>query len=69
VELKLAMIERANEVIIVADGSKFGRVGLAPFAKTSRIGTLITDSNAPQEMIETLRGQGVRVLVAAPADE
>lgn len=67
VELKQAMIERAAEVIVVADGSKFGRIGLAPFAQTHQITTLITDNSAPQQIIDDLRGQGVQVLVAQPA--
>ena len=69
VELKRAMIQRANEVIIVADGSKFGRVGLASFARMNQITTLITDESAPQEILTTFSGQGVQVLVAPSVDE
>ena len=64
VELKKSVIERTQEVIAVVDGSKFGRLGLASFAALHEISCLITDDSAPIEMLDTLRGLGVDVMVA-----
>lgn len=64
VGLKKAIIERAQQVIAIVDGSKFGRLGLASFAAISQISCLITDDSAPEEMLESLRSAGVEVLVA-----
>jgi DeoR/GlpR family transcriptional regulator of sugar metabolism len=64
VELKRAIIERAQSVICILDGSKFGRLGLTSFASVEEIDHLITDDSAPGEMINALRAQGVEVHVA-----
>jgi DeoR/GlpR family transcriptional regulator of sugar metabolism len=64
VGLKKAVIERAQQVIAIVDGSKFGRLGLASFAAINQISCLITDESAPKEMLEALRSSGVEVLVA-----
>ncbi len=64
VELKRAIIERAQEVVAILDGSKFGRLGLASFADLDQIDYLVTDDSAPQDMLDALRARGVQVLVA-----
>ena len=65
VEIKRCIVERAQTIIAIIDGSKFGRLGLASFAPTSKIDTLITDDSAPPEMVDSLRQQGVEVLVTS----
>ncbi|MBX2999020.1 MAG: DeoR/GlpR transcriptional regulator [Caldilineaceae bacterium] len=64
VGLKKAVIERAQQVIAIVDGSKFGRLGLASFAAIDQISCLITDDSAPEEMLCALRRAGVDVYVA-----
>lgn len=72
VELKRTIVERAQEVVLTLDGSKFGRLALASFAPTERITHVVTDSSAPAAMVAALRDRGVEVLVAEvgpdPAD-
>jgi DeoR family transcriptional regulator of aga operon/DeoR family fructose operon transcriptional repressor len=63
-ELLQYIVERAGEVIAVVDGSKFGRTGLASFARIDQLNCVVTDDSAPPEMIETLREAGTEVLVA-----
>ena len=57
-----AMIEHAQELIVLADGSKFGAVGhltLCPPEKASRI---ITTLDADQSIVGELREKGVEVV-------
>ena len=64
----LAMVSHAERVIIVADGSKVGRMTLAQVASTDIIHDMVTDSSADPEELERIREAGVRVHIAdAPA--
>lgn len=62
-DVKQKMIERCQEVVIVADSSKFGQVSVASFAPLDRIQRLITDEGIPASMLESLRLRGVDVMV------
>jgi DeoR family transcriptional regulator, aga operon transcriptional repressor len=64
VGLKKAVIERAQQVIAIVDGSKFGRLGLASFAAIDQISCLITDDSAPEDILDALRRAGVNVYIA-----
>ena len=64
VELKRCIVNYAQEVIIVADGSKFGRQALASYAMPEQIDKIITDTSAPEDMIDSLGSAGVDVMVA-----
>ncbi len=65
VELKKRITQKADEVIVVVDGSKFGQSGLASYAPINldNLSKIITDSSAPQEIIDEIRGIGVEVIV------
>ncbi len=41
------MVEHAERLVIVADGSKLGQPAMASVAGADRISTLITDDKAP----------------------
>ena len=69
VELKRAIIERAQEVIAIIDSTKFGRTALASFATIDQIQRVITDSGAPQEMLAALSERGVEILLARAESE
>ena len=64
VNVKKAMIERCQEVIVVADGSKFGEIGLGSFAPIDSVKRIITDQSAPPGMVEAIRAQGIIVMFA-----
>jgi DeoR/GlpR family transcriptional regulator of sugar metabolism len=53
-----------SEIIIVADHTKFGRVSTVFVAPLDVIDTLVTDSASPQEIVQTLRDQGIAVNIA-----
>ena len=56
-----AMAERAEKVIVVADSTKLGRRAFAQVCDVSAITVLITDKNAPEELVERFTAQGVEV--------
>jgi DeoR/GlpR family transcriptional regulator of sugar metabolism len=60
-EVDRAMVERSRRVIIATDSSKLGRSGLTSIVSLAQIDILITDSNAPEELVEAIRAKGVEV--------
>lgn len=58
-----ALISRAKRTIVVADGSKVGRVLLARIAGLTDIDELITDDSADAAALEAVRAAGVDVTV------
>ena len=57
-----AVLKIGQQVIIVADHTKFGRVAGAFIAPVTAVNIMVTDSNTPQEYIQALEAQGVRVI-------
>jgi DeoR family transcriptional regulator of aga operon len=60
------MIRRAQRVIVVADGTKVGRVLLAHIAPLSDVDELITTGTADPAALAAIRRAGVAVHVAVP---
>ncbi|WP_308910354.1 transcriptional repressor AgaR [Pseudokordiimonas caeni] len=67
--LNRMMCQAANEVIVVTDSSKFGRICLHKIADPIGITRLITDSNIPPEMASHLRSLGVDVVTIDRQEE
>jgi DeoR/GlpR family transcriptional regulator of sugar metabolism len=61
-EVGRVMVEIARQVIVVTDSSKLGRVGFTPIIPLNMVHILITDKNAPDELVEQIREVGVEVL-------
>jgi DeoR family transcriptional regulator of aga operon len=59
-----AMLVRAQRVVVVADGSKLGRITLARIADVTEVHEVITDSSAAPEKLAALRTAGVEVTIA-----
>jgi DeoR/GlpR family transcriptional regulator of sugar metabolism len=57
------MMERSRKVMVLADHSKLGFRAPAVVAPVSMIGTLITDRDAPQELLEQFQAFGTDTLV------
>ncbi len=53
-----------NEIIIVADHTKLGRVSTVFVAPLDVIDVLVTDDAAPKEIVQSLRDQGIDVRIA-----
>jgi len=58
------MIEASEQLIIVADHTKFGKVCLMPVAPVERAAKIVTDAGVPPEFVERLRERGVEVIIA-----
>ncbi|WP_264466192.1 DeoR/GlpR family DNA-binding transcription regulator [Pengzhenrongella sicca] len=58
-----AMVAHAQRVMVVADGSKVGRLTLAKMADLGEIHVLVTDSTADQEELERIAAAGVEIHV------
>ncbi len=63
-EIKRPLIELCRQVIAVLDATKWGRAGLASFARLEQIQKVITDSHAPAELVASVREAGVEVILA-----
>jgi DeoR family transcriptional regulator, fructose operon transcriptional repressor len=63
--LKKAMMTYSDQVIIVADSTKLGRVSLVPVAMLDEIEYLVTDDGADPHMVREIEGMGVKVLIAS----
>ena len=59
-----AILKAGRETIIVADYTKCGVVSTAFLAPLSAMQTLVTDGMTDLDFIESLRAQGVKVIVA-----
>jgi DeoR/GlpR family transcriptional regulator of sugar metabolism len=56
------ILKIGQQVIILADHTKFGRVAGAFIAPVTAMHVLVTDCNIPQTYIEALTSQGIRVV-------
>jgi DeoR/GlpR family transcriptional regulator of sugar metabolism len=57
------MAERSRQIILVTDSSKFGRAGFVPVQPVRAFHTIITDIDAPEEMIASIQREGVEVIL------
>ena len=64
IDIQRAMIHGAQKVIFCFDHTKLGRQSVLPLCGLDVIDVIVTDSNAPRELIEQFRGKGIEVVVA-----
>ena len=62
VEVNRIMMERVNQVIIVADFSKIGRENFATISALDNVDTLITNSIANEEELKSIKIKGINVI-------
>lgn len=62
-EVKRLLVDRCRQVIAVIDATKWGRAGLASFARVDDIDVVITDHNARPDLVEQVRAAGVEVVL------
>lgn len=65
-EIKHVFIERASNVVVLCDSSKFGRLSLVQVSDLQSIDTLITDAQPPASLGEALHAATVQVVIARP---
>lgn len=59
---KRKMIEVAQQVILLADHTKFGKVSLAKFADMAEVDLVITDHGVSETVISEFRAAGIELL-------
>jgi len=59
-----SILKAGNEVIVVADHSKFGRLATAMLAPLQSAQVIVTDADTPQEVVDEIRGRGIRVILS-----
>jgi DeoR family transcriptional regulator of aga operon len=63
-EMKAAMIASAARTVVIADGSKIGRIHLGHVADFAAVDVLITDPTAPEAALAELRApDGPRIVI------
>jgi DeoR family transcriptional regulator of aga operon len=62
--VKRAALASARRCIVVADGSKLGRVAFARICPLERLDVLVTDAGAPPEAVASIRAADVEVVIA-----
>jgi DeoR/GlpR family transcriptional regulator of sugar metabolism len=65
-EVTCAALERAQRVMVLADGSKFGDVALITIAPIERVSVIVTDPSADAAEVERIEHEGVEVVVVRP---
>lgn len=59
-----AILKAGQEIIVVADHTKFGRAATVLLAPLESIHTLVTDQAASQEFTDAIRSRGIRVILS-----
>lgn len=64
IEVQRAMIKSARQVIFCLDHTKFGRKSFAFLCDLDNIDTIVTDPNAPPDLVGALRAHDIEVVLA-----
>jgi DeoR/GlpR family transcriptional regulator of sugar metabolism len=61
-DVKRAVVGMCRQVVALIDATKWGRVGPASFARPEDLNVIVTDAQAPAELVEQARALGTRVV-------
>ena len=61
-EIKKAVIEKAQRVVMMMDSSKIGRTHTFTFARLSDIDVLVTDTRIPTQLLTELKEKGIKII-------
>jgi DeoR/GlpR family transcriptional regulator of sugar metabolism len=64
IEIQRAMIRAAQKVIFCIDHTKLGRQSLMPLCDLEAIDVIVTNAEAPADLVAALRARGIEVVVA-----
>lgn len=59
-----AILKIGEEIVVLADHSKFGHAGPVLLAPLERVHTIITDDETSEEIIAAIRQKGIKVITA-----
>ena len=60
-EIKRAMVKYAKEIILLIDSAKIGTSSLVPAIELERIDAVVTDRDAPEDIVKGLEEKGIKV--------
>lgn len=61
------LMHQADELVVMADSSKFHRRSSLILCPLERVSTIITDDGIPEEAVRMIENAGIRLIVASPA--
>jgi DeoR family fructose operon transcriptional repressor len=64
IDIQYAMLKAAQKIIFCLDHTKFGRQSVSPLCGLDAADIIVTDSKAPEGLVNDLRARGVEVIVA-----
>ncbi len=67
-EVQRIALDRSEQIVVLADGSKVGAATSVIVAPADRVGMLVTDQSAPNEPLAELRELGLAVVVVGGTD-
>ncbi len=59
-----AILKAGQEIIVVADHTKFGRAATVLLAPLASIHTIVTDTDTPQDFLDAVKEHGIQVVTA-----
>ena len=60
-----ALVAVSNEIVVLADSSKFGRVSLYKILDCADAGTIITDDGIDSTLLSEFQDSGIHIELAA----
>lgn len=63
IQMERAMIEHSQELVILADDSKFGTIGRLTLCAVERASKIITTKNADAALVASLRARGIEIIL------
>jgi DeoR family transcriptional regulator, fructose operon transcriptional repressor len=64
IDIQLAMIRAAHKAVFCLDHTKFGRQSVLPLCGLDNVDTIVTDDQAPRDLVEQLRAREIEVVIA-----
>jgi DeoR family fructose operon transcriptional repressor len=64
IDIQLAMIRAAHKVIFCLDHTKFGRQSVLTLCGLDNVNTIVTDDQAPADLVAQLRAKEIEVVIA-----
>ncbi|MCP4198532.1 MAG: DeoR/GlpR transcriptional regulator [Proteobacteria bacterium] len=64
VQMKRTMFARCQTLVALIDSRKWGQIATTTFARLERMDTIITDYDAPSDLVDEIRGRDIEVILS-----